>query len=141
VISIDQARHALTSWYILHQTTRCNDPCRHKVILLQLPLYSIKMMHNRSIVGYISREWKSSPFEFINKKEEPELILNEYISYNQTLSLRPFCFNNLQGKGNHFYSRLSSLKMEKAITSMKSSLSTNSCLAITRGRPKTVVIE
>jgi hypothetical protein len=42
--------------------------------------------------------------------EEPELILTEFISYNQTLALRPFCFNNLQGKGTHSCSCLSALK-------------------------------
>jgi hypothetical protein len=68
------------------------------------------MMHNRSNVGESSWEWKSSPFELFNKREEPELFVTEFITYNQTLALRPFCFNNLQGKGNHSCSCLSVLK-------------------------------
>jgi hypothetical protein len=71
------------------------------------------MMQDRINVGDSKREWKSSPFELFNKRNEPDFIFSEHITCNQTLANRPCCFNTAQGTGNHTCSCLSALESEK----------------------------
>jgi hypothetical protein len=71
------------------------------------------MMQDRINADDSNREWKSSPFELFHKRKEPDFILNELISYNQTLANRPCCFNTVQGKGSHTCSCLSALENGK----------------------------
>jgi hypothetical protein len=88
---------------------------------------SIKMMQDRINFGGSNREWKCSPFELFHKRKEPDFILNELISINQSLANRPCCFNTYKEKVITPVAAYRLSKMEKAISSIKPSLSTKTC--------------
>jgi hypothetical protein len=59
------------------------------------------MMEDNNDVAGVEISWQSSSYELFDKKKKihEEIIQKEFISYNQSLALRPQCFNTLQGKG------------------------------------------